>query len=77
MLALTTPHDAVHLMKIAWLQTMMKVQMLATAVLTATCLVIVAVILSTYAQQVSENMQYPNNALLSLYNNKLLSFKSS
>ena len=56
MLALATPRDAVHLMKIAWLQTMIMAQMLATAVLTAMCLEIVAVILSTYAQHVSENI---------------------
>ena len=56
MLALGTLLDAVHQMKIAWLQTASQVQVLATAVLTAMCMKIVAVILSTYAQKVSENM---------------------
>ena len=56
MLALASPHDAVHLMKIAWLLTMTNIQILATAVQTATHLKIVVVILSTYAQRVSENV---------------------
>ena len=56
MLALATLLNAVHRMKIAWLQIVSQVQSLATAVLTAIRMQIVAVILSTYAQKVSENM---------------------
>lgn len=54
MLALASPLDAVHLMKTVRLQTVM--EMLATAVLIAIYMEIVAVILSTYAQRVRENM---------------------
>ena len=56
MLVLGTLLDAVHQMKIAWLQ---MVQSLATAVLTAIYMMIAAVILSTYAHKVSENMSTP------------------
>ena len=56
MLVLGTLLDAVHQMKIAWLQ---MVQSLATAVLTAIYMEIVAMILSMYAQKVSENMNTP------------------
>ena len=53
-LVLATPQDAVHLMKTAWLQTIVQEQSHATAVLTAMCLEIVAVILSMYVHDVSE-----------------------
>ena len=55
-LALATPQDAVHLTKIAWLWTIVQELTHATAVLTAMCLEIVAVILSTYVHNVSKSM---------------------
>ena len=55
-LALATPQDAVHPIKTAWLQTIVQEQSHATAVLTAMCLEIVAVILSTYVHNVSKSM---------------------
>lgn len=57
MLALGTLLDAVHRMKTAWLQILLQVQILATAVLTAIRMEIVVVI--TYAQKVSDNMSTP------------------
>ena len=59
MLALGTLLDAVHRMMIARRQTVSQVQKLATVVLTAIYMKTVAVILSTYAQKVSENMSTP------------------
>ena len=55
-LVLATPQDAVHLMKTAWLQIVVQEQSHATAVLTAMCLEIVAVILSVYVHDVSKSM---------------------
>ena len=52
--ALGTPLDAVRLMKIVWLQIVMRMMTIATAVQTATCMKIVAAILSTFAHPVND-----------------------
>ncbi len=64
MLALATQRDAVHLMKIAWLQT---VHILASAVLTAIYMKTVAMTLSTYAHRVSENMSLSTPTMVCCY----------
>ena len=67
MLALGTLLDAVHRMKIARRQIISQVQMLATAVLTAIRMEIVAVILSTYAHQVSCIQYYHEYTLTTIH----------